>query len=323
MPIFSIIVPVYNVEKYLCCCLDSVIAQKFQDYECILVDDGSLDNSPVICDEYAQKYSRIRVIHKKNGGLSDARNTGIMACNGEYIVLLDSDDLLFDENALFNLNAILLDKSDLVVFNEKLAFFDNDLSKIKIHNNIRKKNTLVTPLKFYILTTKKSFKIMAGWLFVINKEFLVDNNLYFETGIYHEDEEWIPRILVAAENIRINYEPFYLYRKTREGSITEKIVPKRLYDKIFIINKQINYYKSSDAVNKNIFLWRCAPLWFGILKSIKDLKKEYPKEYEEILKELNQLKFVLSRSNEFKYKILKYFLEIIGIKTIAKLIAVL
>jgi glycosyltransferase involved in cell wall biosynthesis len=323
MPIFSIIVPVYNVEEYLCCCLNSVLAQTFQDYECILVDDGSSDNSPIICDEYAQKYSQIKVIHKKNGGLSDARNTGIRASTGKYIVLLDSDDLLFNENVFFDLNKILSDKSIMVIFNEKLAFFNGDLSEVEVHSNIKKQNPLVIPLEFYILTTKKRFRMMAGWLFILNREFLIKNNLYFETGIYHEDEEWIPRILVAAENIVINYNHFYLYRKIRKGSITEKINPKRLYDKILIIKKQLCYYRNSDSFNKNIFFWRCAPLWFGILKSLKDLKKEYPGDYEEILKELYQLRFVLSKNMEFKYIFFKCLLGIVGIKTIAKLMVVL
>jgi len=81
----SIVIPVYNVEKYLKNCLDSVMAQQFRDFEAILVDDGSTDNSPSICDEYAEKDSRFRVIHKQNGGLSHARNTGVKAASGDYV----------------------------------------------------------------------------------------------------------------------------------------------------------------------------------------------------------------------------------------------
>lgn len=88
----SVIIPVYNVEKYLKKCVNSVIVQTYQDLQIILVDDGSTDSSPVICDEYAEKYSRIHVIHKKNGGLSSARNTGLELASGDYITFLDSDD---------------------------------------------------------------------------------------------------------------------------------------------------------------------------------------------------------------------------------------
>lgn len=96
--IFSIIVPIYNVEKYLRCCVDSVLAENFADYEMILVDDGSPDGCGKICDEYAGKYPHIKVIHQENGGLSDARNAGIRAAKGDYLIFLDSDDYWADTN---------------------------------------------------------------------------------------------------------------------------------------------------------------------------------------------------------------------------------
>ena len=90
----SVILPIYNVELYLRECIDSVIMQSYKNLEIILVDDGSTDQSPYICDAYAKIDSRIKVIHKKNGGLSDARNVGIRASSGAYIALVDSDDLI-------------------------------------------------------------------------------------------------------------------------------------------------------------------------------------------------------------------------------------
>ena len=92
MPLISLIIPVYNVEKYLKNCVDSVIKQNYEDMEIILVDDGSKDNSPRICDEYSEKYDFINVIHQKNGGASVARNTGIDAATGKYLMFIDSDD---------------------------------------------------------------------------------------------------------------------------------------------------------------------------------------------------------------------------------------
>ena len=97
MPLFSIIVPVYKAEKYINECVDSVLAQTFEDFELILADDGSPDRCPEICDEYAKKDSRIKVIHKENGGASSARNSGIEAACGEYVIFLDSDDY-WEEN---------------------------------------------------------------------------------------------------------------------------------------------------------------------------------------------------------------------------------
>ncbi len=97
----SIIVPVYNVEKYLHKCVDSILSQTLTDFECILVDDGSTDNSSVICDEYAAKDPRIVVIHKQNGGLSSARNTGLDISQGDYIGFVDSDDWIEPEMYMY------------------------------------------------------------------------------------------------------------------------------------------------------------------------------------------------------------------------------
>ena len=92
MPLLSVIIPIYNVEKYLRQCIESVIQQHIKDMELILVDDGSIDSSPQICDDYANKYNSVKVIHKTNGGASSARNLGLKNAKGEYIIFLDSDD---------------------------------------------------------------------------------------------------------------------------------------------------------------------------------------------------------------------------------------
>ena len=97
---FSVILPIYKVEKYLCECVDSILNQSFTDYEIILVDDGSPDGSGAICDEYAEKDARVKVIHKVNGGLSDARNAGFAIAQGEYVVFIDSDDYVTDPDFL-------------------------------------------------------------------------------------------------------------------------------------------------------------------------------------------------------------------------------
>ena len=111
MPKVSVIVPVYNVEKYLNRCIDSILNQKFTDFELILVDDGSPDNCGVICDEYAENDSRVRVVHKENGGVSAARNSGIEVANGEYIMFVDSDDYI-DSRMLEDM--LKYDSSDIV-----------------------------------------------------------------------------------------------------------------------------------------------------------------------------------------------------------------
>ena len=99
-PLISVIVPIYKVEQYLSECVDSILQQSYENLEVILVDDGSPDSCPEICDRYAVTDNRIKVIHKPNGGLSDARNTGLKAATGEYILFIDSDDYWIDKNAI-------------------------------------------------------------------------------------------------------------------------------------------------------------------------------------------------------------------------------
>ena len=126
MPVISVIVPVYNVEKYLHRCVDSILAQTFTDFELILVDDGSPDNCGKICDEYAEKDSRIHVIHKVNGGLSDARNAGIdwafANSNSEWVTFIDSDDWVDKYYLEYLYNSILTHKTKLAVCNYEKTY---------------------------------------------------------------------------------------------------------------------------------------------------------------------------------------------------------
>lgn len=120
---FSIIIPCYKVEQYLHQCVDSVLAQTYEDYEVILVDDGSPDNSPAICDEYGKKTDKVKVIHKPNGGLSDARNTGLDMARGEFVLFLDSDDWWDDKEALRKIDTCIKKTgADIIIFGMKKYF---------------------------------------------------------------------------------------------------------------------------------------------------------------------------------------------------------
>ena len=112
MPVFSVVVPVYGVEEYLDRCVESILSQSFNDFELVLVDDGSPDNCPAMCDRYAEKDSRVKVLHKANGGLCSARNAGLTVATGEYIVPVDSDDWI-DRDALQRCGSISQMQSSL------------------------------------------------------------------------------------------------------------------------------------------------------------------------------------------------------------------
>lgn len=234
-PFFSIIIPVYKVEDYLKECLDSVLEQTFSDYECILVDDGSPDNCPAICDEYSEKYNNFFVIHQDNKGLSEARNTGIRQAKGEYLIFLDSDDKLANNNVLTSLYIFIMNNTVSVIFCPCFARFSNMNSSPFPQFREQQKLTH-TQLFEYV---KNGGGLFAAWLFIVKRITLIDYKIYFRKDILHEDMEWIPRLLICNPELVCVYpSEFYLYRH-RVGSITSRYTQKRI-DSISVIISSLN-----------------------------------------------------------------------------------
>ena len=199
--LLSIIVPVYNVEQYLNRCVDSLLDQgTFGDYEIILVDDGSTDNSGQLCDEYQKKTSRIRVIHKENGGLSSARNAGIKATNADYVMFVDSDDYI-KSFVLGQLSQKLrTEKLDILVFN-----FAHIYEKYKIEDNIeflKEYSEIVSGSQYLIDNLKAGTMHMMACNKIYKTSLITDNNVFFREGFVHEDEEWSPRVIIHANRVQ-------------------------------------------------------------------------------------------------------------------------
>jgi glycosyltransferase involved in cell wall biosynthesis len=288
MPLISIIIPVYNVENYICQCLDSVLSQTFSDYECILVDDGSHDNCPAICDEYADKDLRFRVIHKKNGGQADARNEGIKAAKGEYIVFLDSDDLFADNKALENIREIMeTTKADLI-YNSNLTTFRN--SDFTSSDNFNKDFICGDTICFYKGLVQGGPQVIGGiWCFALHRDFLLRHDLFFKTGIVHEDEHWTIRIICAASRAAVNHNLFYAYRVERPGSTMNVVTPKRFFDMISIIEDIIGWLKLKDTetFHRQVYIDRGSYLLRAVLYQSTLLGTEY---YQETILLLGKLK---------------------------------
>ena len=216
----SIIVPVYNVEAYLKKCVHSLLAQDLQqdEYEIILVDDGSTDSCGAMCDAFAAAYGSIHVIHQQNKGLSEARNTGIQAACGAYLQFVDGDDMLAKASYEHCLDIVRTNGPDMVVFDftkssvKDKAIQDSALqsgSEYMRHHNIR--------------------GTACGYLF--KKTIL--GNLRFTPGIWHEDEEFTPQLLLRAESVSVTDAEAYLYRVRPSSIITDDHVSsktKRLND---------------------------------------------------------------------------------------------
>lgn len=219
-PFYSVIIPIYNVEKFLNQCVDSVLSQSFSDYEVILVDDGSSDKCPIICDEYAKKNQCIKVIHKRNEGLSAARNSGIDVAKGKYLLFLDSDDYWDDSDALKKLYYVISQNeyADLVMFQAKLLYPDGSMITDKGQyaddfNYMNKEEALK-----YL--TENGLLVGSACSKVVRREFLLKNNLFFKVGIKSEDIDWILRVANCMPKYLYSDQFFYIYRKGRSDSIT-------------------------------------------------------------------------------------------------------
>jgi len=233
MKSFSIIVPIYNVEKYLEKCLNSLVEQNYEDYEIILVNDGSTDRSIEIIKKYSKKYKDlIKTFTKENGGLSSARNYGIKKATKEFLLFVDSDDYI-NKNTLKILNDNLKKKdSDILVFNYN-AIYNNYQTKINSYNE-------------NIIDNKKRFivGIPSACNKVIKKDIFINNKIEFIKGIYYEDLATIPTLVNYTDKIDFINEALYNYN-VRNNSITNKKIYNEKMESIFIALENIenNLYK--------------------------------------------------------------------------------
>jgi glycosyltransferase involved in cell wall biosynthesis len=239
----SIIIPVYNVEKEIDRCLQSVISQSFKDIEIILVDDGSSDRSPVICDEYSLSDGRITVIHKSNSGCSDARNTGISYSKGKYLLFVDSDDYI-EADACEVLYAEA-ERENLDVAAADAYIRNGEKCRISGYNPLLAGIT-VAGKEFLKKQMKNDKMLVTTWHCMYKRDFIINNNLYFKTGIFHEDELWTPMVFLAAERVKYINKTTYNY-VIRPGSITRgEDNVKNGIDIIAVCHELEKIYKNVD-----------------------------------------------------------------------------
>lgn len=253
---FSIIVPVYNVEKYINECVKSVLNQTFSNFELILVDDGSPDSCPQICDQYAKYDSRVHVIHKQNGGLSSARNAGIDKAVGEYILFLDSDDYWCDSKALEIINAYIIKESaDVYIFGMK-KYFQNSNKFFEYQNVCCNKENTSKKYEVKSLMEENIF-VACAWDKALKRTVIEENNMRFIVGQMSEDIEWSAKILRYAKTINVIPKCFYVYRQQNISSITSNIGRKNLEHILHVIEK----YAKSDSEDIKHFMANQYILW--------------------------------------------------------------
>lgn len=316
----SVIIPVYKVEKYLEQCVDSVLKQDYSNLEVILVDDGSPDRCPDICDLYSQKYQCVRVIHKQNGGLSSARNCGMQEATGKYIMFLDSDDWWNEHIKLEDLIENIERAQDVqmscfcalnyipnygVVIRNDASFYEQEKGILEREEYYKK------------VVELGNLQEQAGTK-ILDRKFLLDNQLFFQEGILGEDTEWMFRVLRKVKKILVMDKPFLMYRYGREGSITNSVSVKNVTDLLLVISQSVDYYKDKDNDSlKKYELSHCAYLWFIALSMFSQLSTKDKKNCVLSIKKYAYLsEYAVSR----KVKICRIALKILGTNGTAMLL---
>lgn len=250
LPEVSVIIPVYRVEDYINQCVDSVLSQTFKNIEIILVDDGSTDNCGAICDDYIKIDERIKVIHKSNGGLSDARNAGLDLASGKYIYFLDSDDWI-DEKLLEHVVSYMRKGYDLVAFNSYWAEADGNFEKVTHLLAAFEINDDLSRSEFYMGTFLLSKIGWSAWDRVFKRSIIEDNGIRFADNnkIFLEDLYFSCCYCAHVKNI-ISLDDRLLYYRQRENSILHNEKTEVNFNRINELAKAVYcYYKKHDACN--------------------------------------------------------------------------
>ncbi len=304
----SIIVPVYNVEKYLAQCLDSILNQTFKDFECICVNDGSTDNSLKILQEYAQKDKRFKIITQENKGLSGARNTGIRNTNTKYITFIDSDDWVTENYLEVLYNELAETNADIVRASYKFYYQKENLYKSARIRKIHKIN--------YNTNIERLYKGYAGafvWAKIYRTSLIKDNDIWFYEGRNAEDCPFTAMLYLYSPNIKFIDSELYFYRK-HSLSITgnfEKTACDDFYNFI-TLTKDLQKRNFNEQEIKefciDIFLYKLGKLGKNISKQTSQQIYSVSLEHIKFLKEISaDLKFIYRSKVKFSMFLLKVF----------------
>lgn len=317
-PLISVIVPIYKVEEYLLECVKSIVGQTYKNLEIILVDDGSPDRCPEMCDRMASEDSRIKVVHKSNGGLSDARNAGIDIATGEYILFIDSDDYWINDHCVQTLvdYANTHEGIEIIVFGRTI--FIGDRMFVKMPPKPEHVDFKVKQQALSALLVESDF-IGSACQKLIRTSLLKDNKVYFEKGMLSEDLDWTIRLYSVANKYGSVYSPFYGYRK-REGSITQSFNPRNASDILRILSKWDNALaKGLEAEPFRGFLayiYSCALGTIGLLAP-RD-RREYYDKFHLFVHLLDHDVNPKVRKVEILYKLLGYRLTCFALTSFLK-----
>lgn len=239
-PFISLITPVYNIEHLIGKTIESALEQTYTDWEMILVDDGSPDHAGTICDEYAKKDDRIRVIHKQNEGLAAARNTGIEACTGKYFLIFEGSDLLVSKETLANICKKLAEREVDIYFArlqdmQEKGWEVTDIQKEYCVNGYFDEGGKALFQKLF--ENEDVLALSSPVNKVFRTAFVKENDLKFYPGIYHDDDEWLPRAISLSKTSYFTNDIIYnalAWDGSFGGAVSDKSLCKKAVDKMFL-----------------------------------------------------------------------------------------
>lgn len=300
--LLSIIVPVYQVEKYLKTCIKSMLDCHGFSYEIILVVKPSCDKSEYIANEIQREYSdRIRVVTQDGEGLSNARNVGLRYAVGDYVAFFDSDDYI-DAKTFSNLMQSLENRMpvDAVISDYYIVGNSDNISQVDTIEG----EELICDNGYLELFLKKRRNYWNAWQYVLRRTFLLENRLLFLEGVYSEDIEFATGIVLTAKKFAFYGKPYYYYRIGREGSLANKVTLKHIVDLMDMLEISMDRVNSSDVHLKNIIRDKLSLQYILSFVMIFDVYDNERKRAADII-ESEKLLYINNRNSLFKKMILK------------------
>lgn len=303
---FSIIVPVYNVEKYIKDCLNSLLKQSYKNYEVIIVNDGSPDNSEQIIKKFL-KDSRFKYFKKENGGLSDARNFGVQKAKGDYILFVDSDDYI-NKNCLKFIDSELKKIKEVEIVKFNFTYVDEN-KKIINNNYFNIKEGIFEAHEFLNISLNTKIPFEMAWLYAYNRKWWIEKKFEYPVGKIHEDLALTPLVLYKAKKIIVINKYLYFYRQTfnsitrhNNEEKTKKSADDVLSHFMFYVNIFPNYLK--DSVQRKIL----NHLFTAVLFRTSFCNENKRKKVIKLIKEKKFFKYILKDTfkNKIRYLLIKY-----------------
>ena len=308
--LISVIVPVYKVEEYLDRCVESIVNQTYMNLEIILVDDGSPDDCPQMCDDWAKKDNRIKVIHKENGGLSDARNTGLDIAQGEYIGFVDSDDYIHPKMYELLYKSIVSNNADMSICDTRIVDEDgNSIINKNLFSPFVQKNISGKTVLEQKLFEKEGWKWIVVWPKLYTK--CLFENVRFPNGKINEDEFIAQDIFVNCANLVCVNEQLYCYVQ-RSGSITNNNFSVQNFDALEAMLRRLSFYLNNDYPSSTIFncCMNCSSLLNNLYNNVDCSKEDAKFKYNNLKAIYRNLLFKVIRTSDSIKECVLYSLKL-------------